>query len=64
MRWATSLPRAWAAPGKTVGYALLCHWANTVETGCVSTVAVGCALLCHWAAADSARWLLNYFSIF
>jgi hypothetical protein len=37
---------------------------NTVQTGCVGTVAVGCALLCHWATADSAQWHLIYFSIF
>jgi hypothetical protein len=38
--------------------------ANLVQTGRVGTVAVGCALLCRWAVADSARWPLNYFSIF
>jgi hypothetical protein len=34
------------------------------KLGHVGTVAVGCMLLCHRAAAESARWPLNYFSIF
>jgi hypothetical protein len=61
-RWATCMgraqqdrgPRALCKPGR----------ANTVQTGHVGTMAVGCALVCHWATVDSARWPLNYFSIF
>jgi hypothetical protein len=38
--------------------------AGIAQMGRVGNIAMGCALLCHWAAADSAHWPLNYFSIF
>jgi hypothetical protein len=65
-RWATSLPRARAVPGKTMGHV---HCAsgpcNSVQTGRVGTVAVGCALLCHGGfgpvAFDLFFYLLNIF---